>query len=53
MVSVTTDIDIAKYFAGEGGRVFSADVDRSALIEQSLPGASESEYLIPNMFEAD
>lgn len=46
LMSVTTDPDVARYFAGPNGRVFEADIPRSQLIEQTLDGAGESEYLI-------
>jgi RHS repeat-associated protein len=52
MISVTTDPAIAKIFAGPGGRVFSAVVDPSILIPQTLEGAGESEFFIPHMFGA-
>jgi hypothetical protein len=52
MISVTTDPAIAKLFAGPGGTVFSAVVDPSILIPQTLPGAGESEFLILHMFGA-
>jgi RHS repeat-associated protein len=52
MISVTTDPAVAKYFAGPGGRVFSAVVDPSILIPQTIEGATESEFLIPHMFGA-
>jgi hypothetical protein len=52
MISVTTDPATAKLFAGPGGRVFSAVVDPSILIPQTIEGATESEFLIPNMFGA-
>lgn len=52
MISVTTDPAIAKLFAGPAGRVFSAVVDPSMLIPQTLEGAGESEFLIRHMFGA-
>lgn len=45
-MSVTTDLNVARKFAGEGGRVFEAYIPRSQLIKQTLSGAGESEYLI-------
>ncbi|MCR5837087.1 MAG: hypothetical protein K6G88_11320, partial [Lachnospiraceae bacterium] len=45
-MSVTTDVNVARQFAGEGGRVFEAYIPRSQLIKQTLSGAGESEYLI-------
>src|SRR5690348_15081429 len=39
MISVTTDPALAKIFAGPVGRVFSAVVDPSILIPQTLEGA--------------
>jgi hypothetical protein len=52
MFSVTTDPTVAKYFAGPGGRVFSAVVPRSVLLPQTLDGAGESEFLIRHMLGA-
>jgi hypothetical protein len=52
MVSVTTDLSVAKAFAGANGQVFSAVVDPATLIRQTLPGAGESEYLIRHMLGA-
>lgn len=46
LMSVTTDPDVARRFAGTNGRVFEAYIPRSQLIEQTLGGAGESEYLI-------
>ncbi|MBD5544704.1 MAG: hypothetical protein HDR01_10835 [Lachnospiraceae bacterium] len=45
-MSVTTDLDVARRFAGTGGRVFEAYIPKSQLIKQTLSGAGESEYLI-------
>ena len=45
-MSVTTDLSVARKFAGEGGRVFEAYIPKSQLIKQTLSGAGESEYLI-------
>jgi RHS repeat-associated protein len=46
LVSVTTDSAQAAYFAGENGTVFSGLATRSSLIEQTLAGAGESEFLL-------
>ena len=46
LMSVTTDIDVARRFAGDRGRVFEAYIPKSQLIKQTLSGAGESEYLI-------
>jgi len=46
LMSVTTDPNIARGFAGNKGRVFEAYVPKSQLIKQTLSGAGESEYLI-------
>ena len=45
-MSVTTDPDVARRFAGANGKVFEAYIPKSKLIEQTLGGAGESEYLI-------
>ena len=45
-MSVTTDPDVARRFAGNTGRVFEAYIPKSQLIKQTLSGAGESEYLI-------
>ena len=45
-MSVTTDPNIAKSFAGSEGKVYEAYLPKSQLIEQTLDGAGESEYLI-------
>lgn len=52
MISVTTDPARAKYFAGPGGTVFSAVVNPSVLVPQTIEGATESEFLILHMFGA-
>lgn len=52
MISVRTDLARAKFFAGPGGKVFSAVVAPSILIPQTIEGATESEFLIPHMFGA-
>lgn len=46
LMSVTTDIYVARRFAGDKGRVFEAYLPKSQLIKQTLSGAGESEYLI-------
>ena len=46
LMSVTTDASVAARFAGPAGRVFSAVVPRSALIQQTLLGSGESEFLL-------
>lgn len=43
---VTTDSNVAQRFAGTGGIVYEAYIPKSQLIEQTLSGAGESEYLI-------
>jgi len=45
-VSVTTDPDVAGYFAGPDGQVYEGLVPKSALIPQSISGATESEFLL-------
>ncbi len=45
-LSVTTDPDVARRFAGVNGRIFEAYIPKSQLIKQTLSGARESEYLI-------
>ena len=45
-MSVTTDPNVARKFAGVNGRVFEAYIPKSRLIKQTLSGAGESEYLI-------
>ena len=46
LMSVTTDPNIARGFAGTNGRVFEAYIHKSQLIKQTLEGAGENEYLI-------
>jgi filamentous hemagglutinin len=46
-ISVTTDPDVAKYFS-QGGTVYSGQVPKSQLIQQTLDGAGESEWLLRN-----
>ena len=46
LISVTTDINVAQRFAGQGGHIFEAFIPRSQLIKQTLNGAGESEFLI-------
>ena len=46
LVSVTTDPSVAARFAADTGTVFSAVVQRSALIRQTLLGSGESEFLL-------
>lgn len=45
LISVTTNPEMAKFFAGTG-EVYSGYVPRSWLIEQSLSGPGESEFLL-------
>jgi len=45
-MSVTTDANVARRFASVNGRVYEAYIPKSQLIEQTLSGAGESEYLI-------
>lgn len=45
-MSVTTDSNVAQRFAGINGRVYEAYIPKSQLIEQTLSGAGEGEYLI-------
>ena len=52
VMSFTTDVGTAKYFA-RGGPVYRAMIDPGEGIWQSLPGAGESEVLIPNMIEVE
>jgi RHS repeat-associated protein len=49
MISFTTDINVAKRFAGPNGTIYSATIKRSEGIWQTLPGAGESEVLIRHM----
>lgn len=44
-ISVTTDPEAAEYFA-RSGTVYSGRVPKSELVEQTLDGAGESEWLI-------
>jgi len=46
-ISVTTDPAQAAYF-GQGGTLYSGYVPRSYLIQQTLQGAGESEFLLTN-----
>lgn len=49
MMSVTTDPEVAEYFAkfnNQNGVIFEGYVPNSQLLPQTLPGAGESEYLI-------
>ena len=45
-MSVTTDVNAAQRFVGVDGRVFEAYIPKNQLIEQTLSGTGESEYLI-------
>lgn len=45
-VSVTTDPAVAQRFAGANGRVYEALMSRSQLMQQTLAGTGESEFLI-------
>jgi hypothetical protein len=49
MTSFTTDPSIAASFAGRNGIVISAEVPRTSVIFQTLPGANESEVLVPHI----
>jgi hypothetical protein len=49
LISVTTDPARAAFFAGPNGTVLTTSVPRSILLPQTLPGATESEQLIPHM----
>jgi RHS repeat-associated protein len=49
MTSFTTDPSIAASYAGRNGIVISAEVPRTSVIFQTLPGANESEVLIPHI----
>jgi large repetitive protein len=49
-ISFTTNPDVAKIF---GSQLYSATISPSEGIWQSLPGAGESEVLIPNMIEVE
>ena len=53
MMSFTTDPKVARYFAGESGTVFTAQVPRSHMLQQTLEGAGESEVLIRHMVRVD
>lgn len=44
-MSVTTDKNIAKYFEN-GGTVYEVKIPKFQLIPQTLPGSTESEFLI-------
>ncbi|UUQ65821.1 hypothetical protein NLK61_03995 [Pseudomonas fuscovaginae UPB0736] len=44
-ISVTTDLEVAKYLSRDG-MVYSGYVPKSSLIEQILSGAGEKEYLL-------
>ncbi|MFE7106288.1 hypothetical protein ACFU98_11970 [Streptomyces sp. NPDC057575] len=52
VMSFTTDPERAKYFA-EVGSVYRAMIHPSEGIWQSLPGAGESEVLIPSMIKVE
>ncbi len=52
VMSFTTDPEVAKYFA-RGGPVYRAMIGPGEGIWQSLPGARESEVLIPNMIKVE
>jgi hypothetical protein len=52
MMSWTTDLETAKYFAGEGGTVYSTMIARGEGVWQTLEGAGESEVLIRHMIQA-
>jgi len=45
-LSVTTDPTRAGYFANQGGTVYQGLVPKSQLLEQTLPGAGEREFLL-------
>lgn len=45
-VSVTTDAQMARFFAGPNGRVYSAVVPRWEMVPQAFRGAGEGEWLI-------
>jgi RHS repeat-associated protein len=47
LISVTTDPTIAQKFS-QGGAIFEGQVPASQLTKQSLPGATEQEYLLQN-----
>lgn len=53
MVSVSTDPDQARIFAGKDGIVYRAEVPADSLIRQTLDGAGESEYLAPHSIRMD
>lgn len=50
-ISFTTNESTAVYFS-QGGAIFEAQVPRSLIFEQTLPGATESEQLILHMTNA-
>jgi hypothetical protein len=51
MISVTTNVEQAKYFARDG-KVFTAFIDPEGMIPQTLEGAGEDEYIVEGMIEA-
>jgi len=52
VMSFTTDPEVAKYFAN-GGPVYRAMISPSDGIRQTLPGAGESEVLIPHAIKVE
>ncbi|WP_412740111.1 RHS repeat-associated core domain-containing protein [Krasilnikovia sp. MM14-A1259] len=52
MISFTTDPAVAKIFAGPDGTIYVARLAPGQGIVQTMPGAGESEILVPNMIRA-
>ncbi len=46
-LSVTTDLDVARYFSN-GGSLYKAEIPKSQLIQQTLETSTESEWLLKN-----
>jgi RHS repeat-associated protein len=49
MFSVTTNLAVAQRFAGPGGVVYYADIDRKGMIKSPVSTSAEYEYFIRNM----
>lgn len=45
-ISTTTDLNRARYFAGENGVVYKVTVPKSSVIFQPNPNSTENEVLI-------
>lgn len=48
----TTDEKVARGIFGGGGRMYTVNVWRGDVLKQTLPGAGESEYLVPTRVRA-